>query len=451
MPQSHSVILDVSKCVGCTTCIHNCPTEAIRVRDGHAVILEDKCIDCGECIRVCPHNAKSALTDPASIISDYDYACAIIPPTLIGQYKDEYNEEDIIRALLKIGFDDVFEVAMAAEILGKALSFEVLSDTSKLRISSACPVVSRLIRERYPSLVPNIQTLVSPLELTAKMAREKLLQEPALRNKKIGVFFITPCAAKVSDIEQINRQNGATLINGAISIKDIFGFVERNLKNTGDELPMRHSSSGLGWAVSGGEANFLARNITLNVDGIRNVMNVLDELERGKLPGVVFLEALACTGGCVGGCLCVENAFVAKRRIQYLIENRRYMNGRTHVDTIDMEKVREMYNDGKLTRKEPFLPKKHKPLDEDVGRAIEKMQRIDEIEHKLPGYYCGSCGAPNCRALAQDIVAGQASEMDCIFMLKDAITKLSQDVFEISRKVVPVMAQEQKEDKGDNR
>ena len=57
----HSVELDVMKCTGCTTCLRHCPTEAIRIRDGHAVINEDRCIDCGECIRVCPNNAKKAM------------------------------------------------------------------------------------------------------------------------------------------------------------------------------------------------------------------------------------------------------------------------------------------------------------------------------------------------------------------------------------------------------
>ena len=68
MNKKHSVTLDVDKCKGCTTCLHNCPTKAIRVRNGKAVILQEKCIDCGECIRVCPHQAKSALTDKISSI-----------------------------------------------------------------------------------------------------------------------------------------------------------------------------------------------------------------------------------------------------------------------------------------------------------------------------------------------------------------------------------------------
>ena len=61
---SHSVILNQSKCLGCTICIKSCPTQAIRVRDGKAIIIDDKCIDCGECIKVCPHNARVLLLIP---------------------------------------------------------------------------------------------------------------------------------------------------------------------------------------------------------------------------------------------------------------------------------------------------------------------------------------------------------------------------------------------------
>ena len=62
----HSVLLDESKCTGCTTCIKHCPTEAIRIKKGHAVIQSSKCIDCGECIRRCENNAKRAVCDKLS-------------------------------------------------------------------------------------------------------------------------------------------------------------------------------------------------------------------------------------------------------------------------------------------------------------------------------------------------------------------------------------------------
>jgi ferredoxin len=87
----HSVTLNKDKCKGCTNCIKGCPTEAIRVRDGKARIIDERCIDCGECIRVCPYHAKVAITDPLSKINDYKYKIALPAPTLLGQFKNMKN------------------------------------------------------------------------------------------------------------------------------------------------------------------------------------------------------------------------------------------------------------------------------------------------------------------------------------------------------------------------
>ena len=73
---NHSVLLDVDKCKGCTYCLKRCPTEAIRIRNGHAVIRAERCIDCGECIRVCPHHAKRANYDLLEDFKDYKWKIA---------------------------------------------------------------------------------------------------------------------------------------------------------------------------------------------------------------------------------------------------------------------------------------------------------------------------------------------------------------------------------------
>ena len=111
----HSVRLDSDKCKGCTTCLKRCPTEAIRIRGGKAFINKDKCIDCGECIRLCPYQAKKATHDDISDLDKFKYKIALPAPSLYGQFNNLDNIGYIIKGLRDIGFDDVFEVACAAE------------------------------------------------------------------------------------------------------------------------------------------------------------------------------------------------------------------------------------------------------------------------------------------------------------------------------------------------
>ena len=117
---THSVMLDKELCMGCINCIKRCPTEAIRVRDGKAHILKERCIDCGECIRICPHHAKKAITDPISILENFQYTIALPPPSLYGQYNNLEEQDLLLEALLGMGFDSVFEVAKAAELVSDA-------------------------------------------------------------------------------------------------------------------------------------------------------------------------------------------------------------------------------------------------------------------------------------------------------------------------------------------
>ncbi|MEG0109741.1 MAG: 4Fe-4S binding protein, partial [Oscillospiraceae bacterium] len=141
----HSVTLDKDLCKGCINCIKRCPTEAIRVRDSRAHIIKERCIDCGECIRICPHHAKIAIYDPFSVLQNYEYTIALPPPSLYGQFNNLEDRDVVLSALLDIGFNSVYEVAKAAELISDATR-RLLQTQNIPRpvISSACPAVTRL-------------------------------------------------------------------------------------------------------------------------------------------------------------------------------------------------------------------------------------------------------------------------------------------------------------------
>ena len=275
---SHSVILNQSKCLGCTICIKSCPTQAIRVRDGKAIIIDDKCIDCGECIKVCPHNAKGAIADTMEDVKKYQYKVAIIDPTFISQFGGKVTINEILTAVKNMGFDEVREAAYSAEIIGKILNKEIRKEGIKFpAISSACPAILRLIQVRFPELLPNVVRLESPMEVEARLTRKKL-REKELRDDDIGIFFISPCPAKITSIKKpIGSKEKKSSINGALAIKDIYSEICKNLKDMKEVENLQTSSkAGINWARTGGESKFLTGVCYINVDGIQSVIRVLE-------------------------------------------------------------------------------------------------------------------------------------------------------------------------------
>ena len=403
----HSVLLDSSKCTGCTTCLRHCPTEAIRIKNGHAVIDAERCIDCGECIRHCPHKAKKAVVGTISDMDKYRWKIALPAPTLYGQFDGLDDVDYVLNGLLKIGFDDVYEVAKAAEMVSAYTRLYLkLDGVMKPAISSACPVIMRLISLRFPSLADHVIHMLPPMEIAAKAARAEALEKhPELSPEDIGVCFISPCPAKASYVKG-GFGDYKSAVDVVISISDVyFLLIDKMKKEEKPEMLSEAGRIGIGWARSGGEATAIFNEDYLAADGIENVIRVLDQIETGNIPPLEFIELNACTGGCVGGVLTMQNPFIAKARLQTL---RRYMPI-SHNTTIG--------NEGYINADYLFedLPS-YRPisrLGDTLAESMRMMADIQKIRATLPGIDCGACGAPTCRAFAEDVVKKTASLDDC--------------------------------------
>ncbi|MBI9014872.1 MAG: 4Fe-4S dicluster domain-containing protein [Clostridiales bacterium] len=407
----HSVVLDNDYCNGCTNCLSRCPTQAIRVIDGKAKIMKERCIDCGECLKICHFHAKGTLSDNLEKIHNYKYKVALPNISMYGQFSAEYDIEDIFQAIYKLGFDLVYDVAYAADILTKYQN-ELLREPTveKPVISTYCPAITRLIQIRYPSLIENITRLESPMEIAARQVKKKIMQEQNLEFEEIGVFLIAQCPAKITSIMQplgLER----SYIDGGISLESIYARLIKAIdKDSRDhDLVQRASGNGVGWGMVGGQSFGLDTEKYLAVDGIEEVIRVLDKMELGKLPEIDFFEGYACVTGCSGGVLNVENPFMAKARI------------RMKSSTLRPYDPNEI--DSNLTREDlewdvEMEPRTILKLDKDFKISLKKMAKLEEIAQKLPGIDCGACGAPTCRALAEDIVMNRAKYADCLLLGK---------------------------------
>ena len=249
----HSVLLIEEKCRGCTRCIKNCPTEAIRVRAGKARINAERCTDCGECIRTCDNHAKTAITDSLSRVKDFEHVIALPAPALLSQFGREVDPQRVLAALIDIGFDDVFEVAYGADI-ATFLTVENLKRRRKRgpAISAACPAVERLIQVRFPALIDCLIPVDSPMACSGKLAKEIKSQELEIPKENIGAFFITPCPAKVTWVREANKL-GTFPVDGAISISDVYGEIAKRLPEVSPPYPkLTPTPTVVGWGRSGG-------------------------------------------------------------------------------------------------------------------------------------------------------------------------------------------------------
>ncbi|MBQ2735534.1 MAG: 4Fe-4S binding protein [Clostridia bacterium] len=405
----HSVSLDDSRCTGCTTCLKHCPTEAIRIHNGHAQIDPNRCIDCGVCIRNCPNNAKKATYSKLDAVMKYKWKIALPAPTLYGQFEELEDVDYVLQGLLDIGFDDVVEVSQAAEFVSAYTRLYLKTEgINKPVISSACPVVLRLISLRYPTLRENIMQLLPPMEIAAKMARRKTKQEhPELSDDDICVCFISPCPAKVTYI-----RNGfgdyKSEIDEVVSVSDVYFSLLNVMRR--EQTPDSLSQSGMigiSWATSGGESSAIFNDKYLAADGIENVNRVLDQLDNGNISSLEFVELNACPGGCVGGVMALENPFVAKARLQTL---RRYLPVSKITSTGEEHRyIPEYCFFEKLPTYRPI-----QRLSENFGESLRMMSDIQKLRDELPGIDCGACGAPTCRAFAEDVVLGHTERDGCV-------------------------------------
>ncbi len=420
----HSVTLNREKCQGCTNCIKRCPTEAIRVRSGKAKIIKERCIDCGECIRVCPYHAKQAITDGFEELKRYTYNVVLPAPSLYGQFRYADDRNKVLTALLAIGFDDVFEVARGAELsnrITRHLFYE--GALPKPAISSACPAVVRLIRERFPDFISHMIPVLSPMELSAREARREAREKTGLSDEQIGVFFITPCPAKVTSVKApLSTEQSA--VSGAISVRDAYVRLLPLVKRMEEPQSLSKASpGGIGWARSGGESEGVKIPQYIAVDGIHHVIDILEELEDDRLDEVDFIELSACDGGCVGGSLQVANPFVAATRIKNMQQQ---MPKPEKEDDWRPELSQACWT-------KPIEASTVRRLDDNLSAAMQKMEQIEQLYDQMPKLDCGSCGAPSCKALAEDIVRGFAGENDCIIKMRERIRELAQDLMDLDQ------------------
>lgn len=404
MEYFHSVQLREKLCTGCTLCVKVCPTEAIRVTE-KAEIIASRCIDCGECIRVCPNHAKTGKVDRLKDLENFKYKIALPDPAIFGQFGKSVNPERVLGAFLSLGFDKVFDVALACDQVALVIRKTLKNHAGPPFISASCPAVIRLIQALYPDLIKYLIPIESPLEVAGQMAFEYGLKQ-GYKKEEIGIFYISPCPAKVTAVKQpVARE--ASSVNGVLSIVDLYGNLLKHINSDKcKSLKLQAKGLGYGWVRAGGESLAISCSDNVVIDGIEQVNRILTEIEIGKLADVEYIECWACVGGCVGGPMTVENPFIARVRVRKMAEA---VGG-----TLDVEKPQEIPAEF-FEWQTALKPRQILKYDNNIVNAISIANKVQELLETLPGFDCGACGAPTCRAHVEDKIQGDTDKLACVF------------------------------------
>lgn len=411
----HALTIDKDVCVGCANCMSVCPTEAIRIRNGKAELYNNKCIDCGACYKVCPVKAIFIKQDDFEEIKNYKYKIALVPAILIGQFSRTIKTSQLYAGIKELGFTHVYEVENGVGPIVEAYKkYMSKSERQKPFISPFCPAVVRLIQVRFPSLIKNIIHFSVPLDYAAVSIRERLTKAGII-NEDIGIFYITPCAAKIASVKS-PVASAESPINGVINMDFIFNKLQLLLnKKMPPVQSINHALRGKDvlFSLSMGEkSRFEGRSFA--IDGMKNVIEFLEQLENQDNSDVDFLELRACNQSCAGGVLTIANRFLAIERLNdrcKTIDKRNAERGMPDEDVnVDI--------DNKMLLKLSIPEIKPRPImqiDDNIKNALTRLKQMEEIIHTLPGVHCCMCGAPTCSAFAEDIVRGNAKITDCVF------------------------------------
>ena len=406
-------------CDGCLACMRLCPTQAIRVRGGKASVRAELCIDCGSCLSACTRGAMTATTSTLDEFADFAFKVAIPSPVLFGQFPREVRPEHIVQGLLAAGFDAVWDYGIDLGLTTRAIA-DYVDDWEGPHplVNMNCPVIIRLVQVSYPRMVDQLLQMQPPREMAGREIKRRYAQELGLAPEKIAAIYVTPCQARTISIVQ-PAEGGTSCLDGTVGVPQVYNAIleeARRASEAGEqpaESSLVRSSAMLRWATPRAFPYALRRHRYIAVTGLPNVIQVFDDVERGKLKDIDFLECYACWAGCGNGNLTVDNVYVGQAKLQTL------MAELPPTDPVTEAEIERRYQHESFSLESPFAPR----VRPGAGSLRDRVRRVNEaadVLRNLPGYDCGLCGAPACRVLARDVAAGEAAATDCVLLSTSA-------------------------------
>ena len=410
MNRLEPVYTEKAQCQDCYKCVRRCPVKAIKIKENSAAVVPELCILCGQCVNVCPVDAKRIRRDmdrAKKLILQKEKVIASLAPSYITEFKG-IEPGQLINAIKELGFYGVSETSLGAEIVSMN-SVKLMNESDKkLFISSACPTVVELITKYHPDFSQYISPLLSPVLAHCKMLRE-------IYGGDIGIVFFSPCVSKKKEADTHPQ-----LMDASLTFKELrYLLEERGIHpeycpaNEEDDFIPHRAHEGALYPVEGGMIEGIERFSSsrdtrfMSISGIEGVQNALEGLNPEKVNGNIFIEMLACDGGCINGPRSYNRTDTINKRMQV------YDYAPPPIDT--QPEDLNIYQD--------FLPDPIPRKTYNEEDIIEALRSVGKI-HKSDELNCGGCGYDSCRSFAEALVDGKAEPRMCVsYMRKLALNK----------------------------
>ncbi|RXQ95608.1 PAS domain-containing protein [Ancylomarina salipaludis] len=395
------VYTEQNDCQDCYKCIRECQLKAIKVINNSAQILHEDCIYCGSCTLVCPVKAKKVrndLTRVKSLLKRHDKVVVSLAPSYMSEFPN-LKDEQLLAALKELGFAHVSETALGAEVVSQRVNEFLEEKQSGIYISSACPSVVEMICKHFPQYKNHITPFLSPLLTHCKLLKQEYGED-------CKIVFIGPCIAKKSESDAFGD-----LLEASLSFKDLAEwFDEEGLEpdlfyesDTESMFVPRRAGRGALYPIDGGMIAGIKANasttdaVFMTFSGISSIYDVLKDLNYYRKPGLLFLELLACEGGCINGPGTRKSYSRALKRLEIINRTEAEVGEQSADFSIDRN-----FDNINVASKPEHPENKIKEALNMIGKYSDK----DEIN-------CGGCGYNSCREFAKAYLEDKSEPNMC--------------------------------------
>ncbi len=389
--------LKKSNCKNCYKCIRHCPVKSIRFSAGQANIIGSECILCGHCFVVCPQGAKEIVDETEKVqvmMQGGEPVIASLAPSFIANF-DGVGIESMREALMKLGFADVQETALGATQVKREYERILLEDKPDVLISSCCHSINLLIQKYYPSMLPYLANVLTPMKAHCSHIKREI------PNAK--TVFIGPCVAKKDEAEK-----SGGVVDAVLTFEELTAWLKKEKIEFRKEILPEEKSLARFFPTTGGILKTMQQDAPgyqyLALDGVENCIAALQDIENGKIKNC-FIEMSACPGGCIGGPV-MEKYHRSPVRDYVAVAS---FAGREDFE-IAQPAVREMKDIYLPAQKTAVAPAEYEIVE--IMHEMGKYKPADELN-------CGSCGYNTCREKAIAIFQGKAEISMCLPFLKE--------------------------------